>query len=160
MDLQKTENRIVWPTVVLRIFIGWHFLYEGVTKVYNPAWTSKGYLLSADGFMDGFYQWLASDSLVGVVDALNIGALLFVGATLILGIYERAGSLAGFALLMLYYFAHPAFPWLQQGPTEGNYWLINKNLVEAAALMVLYMLPTGRHFGLEILLVKKQIKTS
>ncbi len=33
--------------VLLRILIGWHFLYEGIIKAYNPSWTSKSYLLSA-----------------------------------------------------------------------------------------------------------------
>jgi len=32
---------------VLRILIGWHFLYEGITKLINPAWTAKYYLLGS-----------------------------------------------------------------------------------------------------------------
>jgi len=30
--------------VILRIVIGWHFLYEGIAKIYTPDWTSAGYL--------------------------------------------------------------------------------------------------------------------
>lgn len=141
--------------ILLRLFIGWHFLYEGVVKLHSPSWTAKGYLLSADGFMNGFFQWLASDHLITVIDTLNIVALLLVGITLILGFYERTGYWVGVVLLASYYLAHPAFPWLEQGPSEGSYWFINKNLIELAALLVLMRFPTGRTFGLASLSATK-----
>ena len=31
--------------VILRILIGWHFLYEGISKLVNPYWSSAAYLL-------------------------------------------------------------------------------------------------------------------
>jgi thiosulfate dehydrogenase [quinone] large subunit len=134
---------------LLRVLIGWHFLYEGVMKLYNPSWSAKGYLLSAET-MSGLYQWLASDSLIGIVDALNMTALILVGLTLMLGFLERQGALLGIVLLLLYYFAHPAFMNSAQLAAEGNYWIVNKNLVEAAALLVLFCVPTGWYFGLGV----------
>ena len=136
--------------ILLRIFVGWHFFYEGIIKAYNPSWTAKGYLLGADGFMNGFFYWLGDDSLIPLVDTLNIAALLFAGFALILGIFERAGAWVGVLLLTFYYLAHPAFPWLDQGVSEGSYWFVNKNLVELAALLVLYQMPTGKYFGIEV----------
>jgi thiosulfate dehydrogenase [quinone] large subunit len=111
--------------VLLRLLIGWHFLYEGVIKVYSTTWTAKGYLLSAS-FFQPFFQWLASESILPAVDVLNIFILLVVGASLLIG-----------------------FPWLPQGPSEGSYWLVNKNLIEAAALLVLALFPTEKRFGIE-----------
>jgi thiosulfate dehydrogenase [quinone] large subunit len=147
--------------VVLRLFIGWHFLYEGVLKLYNPSWSAKGFLMSSTGFLGGFYQWLAGDSLIGVIDAINIVILVGVGVMLILGFGTRLASLAGFVLLLLYYFAHPALPWLPQGPSEGSYFIINKNLIEAAALVVLYQFPTSQYFGLASFMRKdKTLKES
>ena len=70
--------------VILRMLIGWHFLYEGVIKFYSPSWTAKGYLLSAT-YMESFFHWLASDSMISTIDTLNIAALLLVGVGLILG---------------------------------------------------------------------------
>ncbi|HSF44756.1 MAG TPA: DoxX family membrane protein [Chitinophagaceae bacterium] len=99
--------------VLLRVFIGWHFLYEGVIKAYNPSWTSKGYLLSAS-ILKPFFAWLASESLVSTIDFLNIAALIAVGITLLLGIKVRWGCIAGIFLLALYYLAHPPFPSLPQ----------------------------------------------
>jgi thiosulfate dehydrogenase [quinone] large subunit len=142
--------------VLLRILIGWHFLYEGVLKVYNPEWTAQGYLMSSEGIFQSFFQWLGSDSMVGIVDAVNIVILLFVGLALLAGILERPAAIAGFALLILYYLAHPAFPGLNQGPVEGNYWLVNKNLIEGVALLALYYFPTSEAFGLKRLFGKKE----
>lgn len=47
--------------VVLRLFIGWHFAYEGLVKILNPSWTSLPYLLDSKGFMSDFFLpgWLA-----------------------------------------------------------------------------------------------------
>ena len=132
--------------IILRILIGWHFLYEGVLKVYNPEWTAQGYLLSSQGIFRPFFQWLASESLIGIVDSANIVILIFVGLALIGGIFERPAAFAGFVLLLLYYLAHPAFPGVEQGPVEGNYWLVNKNLIEGIALLALYYFPTSEAF--------------
>jgi thiosulfate dehydrogenase [quinone] large subunit len=80
---------------------------------------------------------------------MNIFILLVVGTSLLVGFRTKWACLAGIGLLLLYYLAHPAFPWLPQGPSEGSYWLVNKNLIEAAALLVLALFPTEKRFGIE-----------
>lgn len=141
--------------ILMRLAIGWHFLYEGILKLYNPAWTAKGYLLSSEGIFSGFFSWLASDGLIGITNTANIVILLFVGAALILGYLEKPAAIAGAALLFMYYLAHPAFPGLNQGPVEGNYWLINKNLIEAFGLLVLWQFPTSEFFGIKRLFTSR-----
>lgn len=141
--------------VLLRLLIGWHFLYEGVIKLYSPTWTAKGYLLSA-GFMESFFRWLAGDTIIPVIDTLNIGALLLVGFCLIIGVKTNWASIIGIGLLLLYYLAHPPFPGYPQGPSEGSYWLVNKNLIEAAALFVIYLFPTQYAFGLAKFFAKQK----
>ncbi|MGB5376484.1 DoxX family membrane protein [Muriicola sp.] len=141
--------------IFLRILIGWHFLYEGVIKLFNPDWTAFGYLATAQGPLDWLFISLTSESLIGWVDTLNMATLIFVGITLILGFYEKLGAFAGMVLLGLYYFAHPPFPWLEQLNVEGSYWFVNKNLIELAALWVLYQYPTGHYFGLGYLKINK-----
>lgn len=142
--------------VLLRILIGWHFLYEGIIKAYNPAWTSKGYLLSAS-ILKPFFAWLASASLVGTIDMLNIIGLIAVGVSLLIGIKIRWGCIAGILLLLMYYLAHPPFSSLPQGPAEGSYWVVNKNLIEMAALVVVYLFPLVSVFGLENLFSKNKV---
>jgi thiosulfate dehydrogenase [quinone] large subunit len=134
--------------VLLRIFIGWHFLYEGIIKVYNPDWTSFGYLASAQGPLESVFGALTSETLLPWVDTLNWLALVFVGITLLLGIFDKAGALVAMGLLALYYLAHPSLPGLPQLNTEGSYWIVNKNLIELVACYILFLQPTGRIFGL------------
>lgn len=135
--------------VLLRLFIGWHFLYEGLIKLFNPAWTAQGYLQSAEGPLAPVFQWLGSDGLLPLSNSLTIGALLFIGLSLVLGILERAGCWVGMGLLAFFYLSHPAWPGLPNaGPVEGNYFIIDKNLVELAALGVLANFPTSHLLGL------------
>ncbi|MEM9647267.1 MAG: DoxX family membrane protein [Bacteroidota bacterium] len=143
----KAHKVKVWITV-LRILVGWHFLYEGIVKLYNPDWTSFGYLASSQGPLKPFFSMLTHPSIITWVDALNMTALLVVGITLILGIFEKKGALVGIGLLSLYYLAHPSLPGLHQLNVEGNYWLVNKNLIELVVCILLYHYPTGYYFGL------------
>lgn len=156
MNTQKLTSVQGSALVLLRIFIGWHFLYEGVIKAYNPSWTSKGYLLSAS-VLKPFFAWLASESLVSTIDILNIAGLIAVGVSLLIGVKVRWGCIAGILLLALYYLAHPPFPGLPQGPAEGSYWVVNKNLIEMAALFVIYQFPLTTLFGFEGLFVKHDV---
>ena len=34
-----TKAQMTW-LMMLRLFIGWHFMYEGLVKIMNPKWTS------------------------------------------------------------------------------------------------------------------------
>ena len=143
--------------VLLRILIGWHFLYEGIIKAYNPSWTSKSYLLSAS-ILKPFFTWIAAPSRISVIDTLNIAGLIAVGISLLIGLKVRWGCIGGILLLLLYYLAHPPFPSLPQGPSEGSYWIVNKNLVEMAALYVIYGFPMTSVFGIENLFFKHKAK--
>jgi len=159
MDKQKLTTAQGYALVLLRILIGWHFLYEGIIKAYNPSWTAKGYLLSAS-ILKPFFAWLASDSLISTIDFLNIAGLIAVGISLLIGIKVRWGCIAGILLLLMYYLAHPPFSSLPQGPAEGSYWVVNKNLIEMVALYVIYQFPLISLFGIENLFVRNKVKTN
>jgi len=147
----------LYTLVFLRIFIGWHLLYEGFIKLLNPAWSAKAYLENATSFLNSIYAFLASDYLIEIVDTLNVFGLVAIGLSLILGLYSRIATVAGALLLGLYYLAYPPFPWLDiAGPREGNYLFINKNLIEVVALLVLHYFPTDNKFGIQML-IKKSI---
>ncbi len=145
-NLQSNQRQAL---ILLRLLIGWHFMYEGVIKLFNPHWTSKAYLMSAEGLASPLFSFLGSDSLIGITDFLNVLCLVIVGITLLLGYWERIGARIGIILLIMYYLAHPAWPGFNQSGTEGSYFLVNKNLIEAAALYVLLLFPTGQYFGLQ-----------
>ena len=43
---------------VLRVMIGWHFLYEGLVKIFSPAWSAESYLKASVGpFSSIFPPW-------------------------------------------------------------------------------------------------------
>ena len=159
MNIPKLTRMQGYTLVLLRILIGWHFLYEGVIKAYNPSWTSRGYLLSAS-ILKPFFNWLSGDLLISTIDTLNIVGLIAVGISLLVGIKVKWGCIGGALLLMLYYLAHPPFPNLPQGPSEGSYWIVNKNLIEMAALFVIYQFPLTSVFGLEKLFTRNKVITS
>ena len=123
---------------VLRVGIGWHFLYEGITKLFAPDWSAYNYLINSTGFMSGFYEGLASSpTLMKVVDVLNIYGLIFIGLALFLGILIRYAAIAGTLLLTLYYLAYPPVGFSLYGGSEGNLYIVNRIFIEAMALTVL-----------------------
>jgi len=140
--------------VILRIVIGWHFLYEGIAKMLIPGWTSAGYLESAGGFLSGFFRWIAATpAALQAADLLNIWGLTLIGACLLVGFFSRFAAVLGIVLLALYYLAHPPFIGAHFGaPAEGHYLGVNKNLVEMIALLAVAIFPTGSFFGLDRLL--------
>ncbi|MBT8394655.1 MAG: DoxX family membrane protein [Bacteroidia bacterium] len=156
MGGNKKSLSLKSSVVFLRILIGWHFLYEGIIKLYNPEWTSFGYLASAQGPLEQVFLAMTNDAVINWIDSLNVVALIVVGLTFILGVFEKKGAIVGIGLLAMYYLAHPPFPWLDQINTEGNYWFVNKNLIELAACLVIYNFPTGDYFGLNCIFKKNK----
>jgi len=140
--------------VILRITIGWHFLYEGGVKILNPHWTAKSYLLDSGGFLKGFFELIAGNqTLLAISDYANAWGLALIGLSLIVGLFTRYSSIAGIVLLLLYYLSHPAFPGIEYlFPSDGSYFIINKTLVELFALLVVFAFPTSHIFGLQRLI--------
>jgi thiosulfate dehydrogenase [quinone] large subunit len=140
--------------VSLRMLIGWHFMYEGLAKIMNPYWTSAGYLQESQGwFSEQFISVAANPGLLTAVDYLNQWGLLLIGLALLVGIFERFAAWAGILLLALYYLAAPPFPGLEYTiPAEGSYLIVNKLLIELAALLVVLCFPTAGRVGLQRIL--------
>lgn len=144
--------------VILRIAIGWHFLFEGLTKVFNPGWSSIGYLLDSKGLFAGFFHAIAANpTMVQVVDFLNIWGLTAIGLGLVLGFLTQIASVAGIVILAFYYLSHPPLIGLNYAaPGEGNYFIVNKTLIEMITLWMLYFFPTGKLIGLDRLFIKSE----
>ncbi|MFQ6046354.1 MAG: DoxX family membrane protein [Gemmatimonadales bacterium] len=145
------SNFQVTALVGLRIFIGWHFFYEGLAKLLNPYWTSAGYLAESQWWFKGWFLKIAtSPSALSVVDFLNVWGLILIGLGLMLGLLARPAAIAGIVLLALYYIAAPPFAGYGYSiPAEGSYLVVNKVLIELVALCVLLAFPTSKVFGLD-----------
>ena len=140
-----SSRRPLFALALLRIGIGWHLAYEGLTKLLDPGWTSAGYLRTAEWMGADVFRAIAEDGFwLPIVDQLNIWGLLLIGTALMLGLLTRVAAAAGIVLLGLYYMAHPPLFAPTSVPLEGNYLIVNKNVVEMLALLVVALLPATR----------------
>ncbi|MFH1769653.1 MAG: DoxX family protein [Parcubacteria group bacterium] len=135
--------------VVLRVSIGWIFLYAGIAKILDSEWTSAGYLEHAQTF-PSLFNWFASPGNIGWIDFINQWAPLLIGIALILGIGMRWASWSGIALMVLYYVPVLHFPYVGE-----HSFLIDEHVIYSLVLLVLYYGKAGDHFSLASLISKK-----
>jgi len=147
----KLSSWAMASIVLLRVLIGWHFLYEGIAKLEKPAWSAAGYLLQSRGVLSGLFRWMAAnENVLAVVNPLNMWGLTLIGLGLIAGCFTRLASASGILLILLFYICNPPFVgYFYSIPTEGNYLIVNKNLVELSALAVVFTTGSGRVAGLD-----------
>ena len=70
--------------VLLRILIGWHILYEGISKLLTPNWTSALFLKDSQWILSGLSDWIVSNGgVLSAVDFLNTWGLIAIGAGLV-----------------------------------------------------------------------------
>lgn len=144
----------------LRLLIGWHLLYEGISKLLTPNWSSIGFLRESQWFLSSFAKWITSNEhLLATVDFLNIWGLIAIGVGLILGLFTRAAAVSGTLLLFTYYFNNAPLIGIEYSiPTEGNNLIVSKTLIEAFALLVIAVFPSGKILGLDLLVPRFKSK--
>ena len=150
--------------IILRTLIGWHFIYEGYYKLLLPGWsadgvplkpwTSAGYLKAASGPLAHLFQWMIDKGWVGWIDATVKVSLLLIGLSLTLGFFTRVGCWGALGFLTLIYLLSVPLAGTLQPGNEGAYLIVNKTLIEAAAIGVLLCFNTGSLAGLDLLLAK------
>ena len=145
--------------VLLRILTGWHFLYEGARKIFDPGWSSAAFLDQSIGPLSGFFHALAiNPNLLKFIDLLNMWGLLAIGFGLITGLFNRIATISGMVLLMLYILCVPPIFGFDTGYTgNDNYLFVNRNLIEMATLFILYLFPTSKLIGFDRLIFKNSI---
>ncbi len=116
--------------VVLRTLVGWHFLYEGFYKVIAPSWSREGVPLG---------RWTSAGYLKGAA------------AGPFAGLFTQAGCVGALLLLAMFYLSAIPTSGTAQAGAEGAYLIVNKNLIEAAAVLVVFSFRTGRIAGLDLL---------
>jgi thiosulfate dehydrogenase [quinone] large subunit len=142
------KNKQNVPIFLLRISFGWMFLYAGVTKILDPAWSAAGYIGGASTFA-GFYQWMLSPAILPAINFLNEWGLLLLGLALILGLFVRLSSFLGIVLMLLYYFAL-SFPF-----PNAHSLIVDEHVIYVAGLLVLLSTHAGKFWGLDPWLAKQ-----
>lgn len=134
---------------LLRISIGFYFLYAGMSKILNSSWSSVGYLTNSKTFAP-LYHWFASPVNIGWVDFINQWGLAVVGIFLILGLWVRYASIGGIVLMVLYYFPTLSFPY-----AGSNAYIIDNHVIFIVIFVVLIAAKAGRYFGIDEYLNKR-----
>ncbi len=150
--------------MVMRTLIGWHFLYEGFTKLWWPAWTragvplshwsSAGYLRASAGPFADVFRHFADAPWLPWLDQLIAGGLILVGLGLMLGLLTQLACAGALALLAMFYLSYLPTRGAMEPGAEGSYLFVNKNLIEAAAVAVILAFRTGRIAGLDLLFAR------
>lgn len=145
--------------LALRLAIGWHFFYEGISKLLAAHWTSAGYLSTAEGMFGGLFQAIAATPwMVGAVDIANSWGLTIIGLCLLLGLFTRSSCVAGSVLLLLYSLAHPALPGMAGASLgNGSYLIVDRNIVEALAMIMIAMAQPGQLWALDRFIFRRRI---
>ena len=138
--------------VALRFVIGWHVLYEGFSKLLAPNWSSSSFLNESKWILAGFSHWITSHpGVLNAVDLLNTWGLIAIGLGLILGLFTRVAAISGAVLLFTYYLNNPPLIGLEYSvPSEGNYLVVSKTLIEAVVLVALAVFPSGSFADLDL----------
>ena len=75
--------------------------------------------------------------------------------------FDRPSAIAGMVLIAMFWMANPPLTRLDFGvPHEGNYLVVDKNLVEFFALLVLFLFPTGKYLGLGVFLKEEETENN
>lgn len=127
---------------LLRMGMGWLFLYAGWTKVVNPGWSAAGYLKGAKTF-SGLYQWLASSANIEWINFLNQWGLVLIGVALILGVVVKLASFFGAVLMILYYFPILTFPMVGK-----HSYIVDEHIIYVLVFLLFMHTDAGKVWGL------------
>ena len=145
--------------IVLRTLVGWHFLYEGYVKLLGPMWTragvplqpfsSAGYLRSATGPLADVFHAIAASPWIATLDLAVAWTLFAAGLFLLLGLFTQLGCVLAAGLLAMFYISAIPLSGVAEPRAEGTYLIVNKNLIELAAVAVVFSFRTGLIAGLD-----------
>ncbi len=147
MEQNKTQHILG----LLRLVMGWIFLWAFFDKLFGLGFSTaagKSWLVGVSptaGFLQfgvhgplaGFFHSLAG---VQLVDWLFMLGLLFVGLTLMTGIFMKLGSFFGKIMLLLMYLA------VGVSPTTNPF--IDEHIVYILIIMILVLTDSGQYLGL------------
>jgi thiosulfate dehydrogenase [quinone] large subunit len=151
MEEAKLSRSAMIAIVLLRIVIGWHFLYEGIAKLTSPSWSAVGYMRASRGPFAALFKSIANNpQMLDNANLITMYGLTIVGVLLMLGLLTRLAAIGGIAFILLFYLCNPPFVgYFYTIPTEGTYLIVNKNLVELCALAVILLTRSGLVAGLD-----------
>ena len=142
---QKASGGLFTAAVaVLRIAIGWHFLYEGLWKLMqSDGWSCVSYLGAAQGPLAPVFTWMATQGwLVAVGNWAVMLGLTAIGLSLMSGVLSRVAAVFGIALMAMFYCCQPPEPFAEAfSGADGRFFILERNAVEAIGLALVVVTP-------------------
>jgi len=138
--LSKLQKNLL---VLLRLALGWIFLYAGIVKVMDPKWSAAGFLKTAK-ILPELYTWFGLPTNLPWVNLLNEWGLLLLGVSLILGLWVRWSAFLGVVLMILYYLPQVNFPYV-----GANSLLVDEHIIYIIGLLILIFFRAGYYYGLD-----------
>ena len=139
---------------LLRMAVGWHFLYEGGWKLMqSDGWSCMSYLGAAQGPLAPLFRWMAAHGwIVAAGDwAVQLG-LVAIGLALITGVLARVAALFGIALMAMFYCCQPPEPFAAaMSGADGRFFILERNAIEALGLLLVAATPCWRGFARTLL---------
>jgi len=129
--------------LVLRLMMGWTFLYAGAWQIWLN-YDTAGFLHHVVTFHDAF-SFFAQPAMLPFTDFLVKWGHLLIGLSLVSGFLVRISGPFAVLLMIVYYFAHMEFPYV-----ENHFNLIvDYHLVYATVIVYLMAHRAGHVWGLD-----------
>ena len=128
---------------VLRIMMGWTFLYAGVWQIWEN-YDTAGFLNHVVTFHNAFAVF-AQPAVLPFTDILVKWGHLLIGLSLISGLMVRISGPFAVLLMIVYYFAHLEWPYVENHLSL----IVDFHLVYAAVLIYLIAHRAGHVWGLD-----------
>ncbi|WP_145363435.1 hypothetical protein [Stratiformator vulcanicus] len=130
-DLQEQRLELISPVVALETE-----MHDTAAKMLTIEQLSRGPVPE---------PW----TMLRISDAMVITGLCTLGTLLIIGFATRFAAASAAILVLSFYLVWPPWPGVPEPPGTEHSLIVNKNLIEVAALISLAALPTGTWFGVD-----------
>ncbi|WP_442905067.1 DoxX family protein [Haladaptatus sp. ZSTT2] len=155
VSFDYSDHWVGYSLVILRVVMGWVLFQGGITKILDPTWSARGFLLNAipeGNPLGGLWMTLGTD-YIGLIDPLNAWGLTLAGLALMLGAFVRWSAFWG-AIMMLFYWAAALQGGILAGLPIAHGWVVDDHIVYAALLFGLGAFGAGRILGVDAYLEK------
>jgi thiosulfate dehydrogenase [quinone] large subunit len=150
MPETKLDRGIIF---VLRVSVGWLFLYAGSWQVLQN-YSASGFLNHVVTF-HGFFAAFTTPAMLPLTDFLMKWGHLLIGLSLVFGLMLRVSGPFGILLMITYHFAHMDWPFIENHLSL----FIDFHLVYATVIVYLMVHHAGRVWGLDGLLEQLPLVT-
>jgi thiosulfate dehydrogenase [quinone] large subunit len=141
MSYSLAEKALI---LYFRLTMAWTFLYAASHQVLVPNFSVVGFLSRTKTFHE-FFSIFTTPAVAPIVSALVAYGHLLIGLSLLVGLLVRVSASFGILVLVLYWFAHMNWPYIE----NTNNFIVDYHLVYAGVLVLLIMKRAGHVFGLD-----------